>query len=128
MSNDFEVKFRSALERGKPLIETVIADLEREATLIRERDLDPRRLADEPKIKEARSSAVEALEHLTEFARSLDSLIKSYAADLDKRVDLDSIKEQLASASAAGRSKIGSSNGHDIADRIKSSGDDARVR
>ena len=95
MSNDFETKLRSALEKGKPLIEAVIADLEREATLIKERDLDPRKLAEEPRVQEARSGAVDALEQLTGFAKSLDSLVKSYAEDLDKRVDVDKIKEQL---------------------------------
>ncbi|MEZ4505847.1 MAG: hypothetical protein R2848_08265 [Thermomicrobiales bacterium] len=96
MSSDFETKVRGALERGKPLLEAVIADLEREATLIRERDLDPRKLADDQRVQDARSSAVDALEHLTSFARSLDTLVKSYTEEIDKRVDVEKIKEQLA--------------------------------
>lgn len=128
MSNDLETKVRTALEKGKPLIEAVIADLEREATLIKERDLDPRKLADEPRLQEARSSAVDALEHLTSFARSLDSLVKSYTEDIDKRVDVDKIKEQLAAAPAAGRSLIDDHNGHGAAERIKGAGEDAKAK
>ena len=128
MSNDLETKVRSALEKGKPLIEAVIADLEREATLIRERDLDPRKLAEEPRVQEARSGAVDALEHLTSFAKSLDSLVKTYAEDLEKRVDIDKIKEQLAAAPAAGRSKIEEHNGHGAAERIKTVGEDAKAK
>lgn len=128
MTNDLETKVRSALEKGKPLLETVIADLEREANLIKERDLDPRKLADEPRVQEARSSAVEALEHLTIFAKSLDSLVKSYAEDIDKRVDVDKIKEQIAAAPAAGRSLIDDRNGSAAAERIKSAGEDAKER
>lgn len=128
MSNDFETKVRSALEKGKPLIEAVIADLEREATLIKERDLDPRKLADEPRVQEARSTAVDALEHLTSFAKSLDSLVKSYAEDIDKRVDVDKIKEQIAAVPVAGRAKIEDHNGHGAAERIKSAGEDAKSR
>jgi len=128
MSNDLETKMRNALEKGKPLIEAVIADLEREATLIKERDLDPRKLADEPRVQEARSSAVDALEHLTSFAKSLDSLLKSYADDIDKRVDVDKIKEHIASAPAAGRSLIQDHNGHGAAERIKEAGEDAKAK
>lgn len=128
MTNDFESKLRSALEKGKPLIEAVIADLEREATLIKERDLDPRKLAEEPRVQEARSGAIDALEQLTGFAKSLDSLVKSYAEDLDKRVDVNKIKEQLAAAPAAGRSIIGDHNGHGATDRIKEAGEDAKSR
>lgn len=128
MSTDFETKVRGALDRGRPLLEAVIADLEREAALIRERDLDPRKLADEPKIQEARSSAVEALEHLTEFAKSLDGLVKNYASELDKRVDVHAIKEQIAAAPAARRHLIDSSNGHGVTDPIRSTGDDAKER
>jgi len=128
MSNDLETKVRTALDRGKPLIEALIADLEREATLIKERDLDPRKLADEPRVQEARSSAVDALEHLTGFAKSLDSLIKSYAEDIDKRVDVDKIKEQIASAPAAGRSLIDDRNGHGATEKIKTAGEDAKER
>ena len=128
MSNDLETRMRSALEKGRPLIEAVIADLEREATLIKERDLDPRKLADEPRVQDARSSAVDALEHLTSFARSLDSLVKSYAEDIDKRVNVDKIKEQIASAPAAGRSLIDDHNGHGTAERIKVVGEDAKAK
>jgi hypothetical protein len=128
MSSDLEMKVRSALERGKPLIEAVIADLEREATLIKERDLDPRKLADEPRVQEARSAAVDALEHLTEFAKLLDKLVKSYAADIDKRVDVDSIKEHLVAAPAAGKSLLDNANGHAVASRIRTSGDEAKDR
>lgn len=128
MSNDLETKLRNALDKGKPLIEALIADLEREATLIKERDLDPRKLAEEPRVQEARSSAADALEHLTSFAKTLDGLIKTYAEDLDKRVDVDKIKEQLASAPAAGRSLIDDHNGHGAADRIKGAGDDAKSK
>jgi type IV secretory pathway VirB10-like protein len=128
MSNDLETKIRSALEKGKPLFEALIADLEREATLIKERDLDPRKLADEPRIQEARSGAVDALEQLTSFAKTLDSLVKSYAEDLENRVDVDKIKDQIASAPAAGRSLIDDHNGHATADRIKVAGEDAKAK
>jgi hypothetical protein len=128
MSTDLETKVRSALDRGKPLIEAVIADLEREATLIRERDLDPRKLADEPRVQEARSSAVDALEQLTAFAKSLDGLVKSYSEQIDKRIDVDKIKEQIAAAPAAGRSLIDDRNGHGTAERIKSASEDAKEK
>ncbi len=128
MSNDLETKVRNALEKGKPLFEAIIADLEREATLIKERDLDPRKFAEEPRVQEARSGAADALEQLANFAKSLDSLVKSYAQDIEKRVDVDSIKEQIASAPAAGRSLIEDHNGHAAADRIKVAGEDARAK
>lgn len=128
MSTDLESKVRSALDKGRPLIEAVIADLEREATLIKERDLDPRKLADEPRVQDARSTAVDALEQLTQIARSLDGLVKSYASDIDKRVDVDKLKEQIASAPAAGRALIDDHNGHATADRIKSAGEDAKAK
>lgn len=126
MSNELETKVRNALEKGKPLFEALIADLEREATLIKERDLDPRKLAEEPRVQEARSGAVDALEQLASFAKSLDSLVKSYAQDIEKRVDLDSIKDQIASAPAAGRSLIDEHHGQATAARIKGAGEDAR--
>jgi hypothetical protein len=128
MSNDLETRVRAALEKGKPLLEAVIADLEREATLIKERDLDPRKLADEPRVQEARSSAVDALEHLTGFARSLDSLVKTYAEDFDKRLDVDKIKEQLAAAPAAGRSLLDDHNGHAAGERLKVVGEGAKSK
>jgi len=128
MNTDLETKLRSALDKGKPLLEAVIADLEREATLIKERDLDPRKLAEEPRVQEARSSAVDALEHLTSFAKSLDSLVKTYAESLDKRVDVDKIKEQIAAAPAAGRSFIDDHNGHGAGERIKGAGEDAKSK
>ncbi len=128
MSSDFETKVRGALERGKPLLEAVIADLEREATLIRERDLDPRKLADDQRVQDARSSAVDALEHLTSFARSLDTLVKSYTEEIDKRVDVEKIKEQLAAAPAAGRNLIEEHGGHGATERIKLAGEDAKAK
>ncbi len=128
MSNDLETKVRNALEKGKPLFEALIADLEREATLIKERDLDPRKLAEEPRVQDARSGAVDALEQLATFAKSLDSLVKSYAKDIEDRVDLDSIKEQIASAPAAGRTLIDEHHGQATAERIKVAGEDARDR
>lgn len=128
MSNDLESRMRTALERGRPVIEAVIADLEREATLIKERDLDPRKLADEQRVQDARSSAIDALEHLTSFAKSLDSLVKSYAGDLEKRVDVEKIKEQLSAAPAAGRTLIDEHNGHDLAERVKLVSEDAKAK
>ncbi len=128
MSNDLETKVRNALEKGKPLFEALIADLEREATLIKERDLDPRKLAEEPRVQEARSGAADALEQLASFAKSLDNLVKSYAQDIEKRVDVDSIKEQIASAPAAGRSLIEDHNGQATADRIKVAGEDVKAK
>ena len=45
MTNEYEAKLKSAAEKARPLLEALLADLDREATLIRERDLDPRKLA-----------------------------------------------------------------------------------
>ncbi len=128
MSTDFESRLKSAIDRAKPALDALIADLEREATIIRERDLDPRKLAEEPKVQDARSAAVDALENLTAFARSLDSLVKGYVPEIEKHVDIDAIKEQLASAPGAARARVESSNGHGVADRIKESGEEARAR
>lgn len=128
MSNEYESKIRSALEAGKPLLEAFLADLDREAKIIKERDLDPRKLAEEPRVQEARSSAIEALEYLTGFAKSLDSLARSYGIDLEKKVDVDKIKQQLAAAPAAGRSLIDDYSGGDTAEWIKHASEDAKVR
>ena len=127
MGNDLESRIKSAAEKARPLIETLIADLDREATIIKERDLDPRKLADEPKVQDARNAVVDALEQLTGFARSLDSLAKQYASDAEKKIDVDAIKEELAAAPAAARARIDDSREH-AAERIKSSGEDARAR
>ncbi len=128
MSNDFETRLRNAVEKAKPLIETIVADLEREANLIKERDLDPRKLADEPKVQEARSAAVETLEHLTAFAKSLDSLAKQYASDVEKKIDVDALKEHIAAAPDAARARVESSHARDLGDRIKASGEDAKAK
>ncbi len=112
MSSEIDSRFRSAVEKGRPLIEAFIADLEREATVIKERDLDPRKLADEPRVQDARSSAAEALETSPIFAKSLESLIRTYSESIEKRVDVEKIKEQIASAPAAARSVIDDHNGH----------------
>lgn len=128
MSNDYEAKLRSALEAGKPFLEALLADLDREAKIIKERDLDPRKLAEEPRVQEAKSSAVEALEYLTSFAKSLDSLARSYGIDLEKKIDVDKLKEQLAAAPAAGRSLIDEYGRSETAERIKSAGEEAKER
>ncbi|HET9660537.1 MAG TPA: hypothetical protein VFP05_09435 [Thermomicrobiales bacterium] len=128
MANDLETRLKNAIEKARPVIETLVADLEREATIIRERDLDPRKLADEPKVQDARNAAVDALENLTTFAKSLDSMVKSYAPDIDKRIDVDAIKEQLAAAPGLARSRVESSNGHGVADRLRESGEEAKSR
>jgi hypothetical protein len=128
MSNDLETRIKSALEKAKPVLDTLVADLEREATLIKERDLDPRKLAEEPKVQEARSAAVEALENLTAFAKSLDSLVKSYAPEIDRKIDVDAIKEQIAAAPGIARSRIEDSNGHGVAGRVKATSEDAKAR
>lgn len=147
MSTEIESKWKTAIDKSKPLLAAFLADLEREATLIKERDLDPRKLSEEPRVQDARSSAVEALEQITEFAKSLDGLLRTYAGDLDKKidvnaikeqlatvsdlnkkVDVNAIKEQLASASAAGRAHIEDSNGHAVAERIRTSSDETREK
>lgn len=128
MTTEPESKWKIMIEKGKPFFDALLADLEREATLIRERDLDPRNLADEPRVQEARSSAVEALEYLTEFARSMDGLVKTYAADLDKKVDVQAIKEQLAAAPAAGRAYLESADGQAMTEQIKVATEDARAK
>jgi len=128
MRNDKDTKLKAAADKVKPLLDTLVADLEREAALIKERDLDPRKFADEPKVQEARSAAVDALEHLTAFAKSLDSLVKSYAPDLENKIDLDAIKEQLANAPGIARFRIEDSNGHGVTDRVKATGEDARAK
>lgn len=128
MNNDFESKFKSAAEKAKPLLEALLADLDREATLIKERDLDPRKLADEPKVQEAKSAAVEALENLTAFAKSLDSLVKSYAPEFEKKIDVDAIREQLAAAPGIARSRFEAADGHDVAEKLKATSEEARVR
>ncbi len=148
MGNDLEARLKQAAEKAKPLVETLLADLEREATLIKERDLDPRKLAEEPRVQDARSAAVDALEHLTAFAKSLDSVVKSYAADVEKKIDtdalkeqlasvpdaarskidVDSLKEQLAAVPEAARSKLDDAHAHGVSDRIKSTGEDAKAR
>jgi hypothetical protein len=128
MANDLETRLKNAIEKARPVIETLVADLEREATIIRERDLDPRKLAGEPKVQEARSAAVDALENLTAFAKSLDTMVKSYTPDIDKRIDVGAIKEQLAAAPGLARSRVESSNGHGVADRLKETGEEAKSR
>ncbi len=148
MGNDLETRLKQAAEKAKPLLETLLADLEREATLIKDRDLDPRKLAEEPKVQDARNAAVDALEHLTAFAKSLDSVVKNYAADVEKKIDtdalkqqitsvpdaarskidIDALKEQLASVPGAARSKIDDSHPHGVSDRIKSTGEEAKAR
>lgn len=128
MHNDYEAKFRSAAEKARPLLETLLADLDREATLIKERDLDPRKLADEPRVQEAKSAAVDALENLTAFARSLDSLVKSYAPEIEKKIDVDAIKEQLAAAPGAARARFDDSNTHGVTEKVKASGEEAKAK
>ena len=128
MSTDLESRLKSAIERAKPVFDTLVADLEREATIIRERDLDPRKLADEPKVQDARNAAIDALENLTAFAKSLDTMVKDHAPDIDKRIDVDAIKEQLAAAQGAARSRFESSNGHGVTDKIKETGGEAKAR
>ncbi len=128
MTTDLESRLKSAIDRAKPVFDTLVADLEREATIIRERDLDPRKLADDPKVQDARSAAVDALENLTAFAKSLDTMVKGYAPDIDKRIDVDALKEQLAAASGIARSRIESSNGHGVTDRIKETGEETKAR
>jgi len=128
MTSDLENRLKSAIDRAKPVFDTLVADLEREATIIRERDLDPRKLADDPKVQDARSAAVDALENLTAFAKSLDTMVKGYAPDIDKRIDFDALKEQLAAAPGIARSRIESTNGHGMTDRIKETGEEAKAR
>lgn len=128
MSNDFESRIKNAAEKVKPVIDTLLADLEREANLIKERDLDPRKFAEEPKVKEARSAAVDALENLTAFAKSLDALAKQYASDAEKKVDVDNIKEHLAAAPAAARAKIDESHSHGMGERIRTTGEETLDR
>ena len=128
MTTDLESRLKSAIDRAKPVFDTLVADLEREATIIRERDLDPRKLADDPKVQDARSAAVDALENLTAFAKSLDTMVKGYAPDIDKRIDVDALKEQLAAAPGIARSRIESSNGHGVTDRIKETGEETKAR
>jgi hypothetical protein len=128
MANDLETRIKNAIEKARPVIETLVSDLEREAKIIKERDLDPRKLAEEPKVQDARSAAVDALENLTAFAKSLDTMVKSYAPDIDKRIDLDAIKEQLAAAPGFARSRVEESNGHGVADRLKETGEGAKSR
>jgi len=128
MTTDLESRLKSAIDRAKPVFDTLVADLEREATIIRERDLDPRKLADDPKVQDARSAAVDALENLTAFAKSLDTMVKGYAPDIDKRIDVDALKEQLAAASGIARSRIESSNGHGVTNRIKETGEETKAR
>lgn len=128
MSTDLESRLKSAIERAKPVFDTLVADLEREAAIIRERDLDPRKLADEPKVQDARSAAIDALENLTAFAKSLDTMVKEHAPDIEKRIDVDALKEQLAAAPGIARSRIESSNGHGVTDKIKETGEEAKAR
>ncbi|MCB1093221.1 MAG: hypothetical protein M9947_13160 [Thermomicrobiales bacterium] len=128
MSNEYESKLRAALEKGKPVLEALLADLEREANLIKERDLDPRKLGDEPRVQEARGAAVDALEHLTALAKSLDSLVKGYGADIEKKIDVDALKGQLSSAQDAAKSKLEDASSHGVTDRIKATGGDARTK
>jgi hypothetical protein len=127
MSNEIESKVRSAIEKGKPLLEAVIADLEREANLIKERDLDPRKLAEEPRVQEARSSAVEALEYLTGIAKTLDSLGKSYAEDLAKRVDVEKIKQHMTAAPAAEPTLVDDDDGQPTTEQIEVAAEDAKA-
>lgn len=128
MTNDLETRLKNAIEKARPVIETLVADLEREATIIRERDLDPRKLAEEPRVQDARSAAVDALDNLTAFAKSLDTMVKSYRPEIDKRLDVEAIKEQLAAAPGLARSRVETSNGHGVADRLKETGEDAKSR
>jgi hypothetical protein len=128
MTTDLESRLKAAIEKARPVIETLVADLEREATIIKERDLDPRKLADEPKVQDARSAAVDALENLTAFAKSLDTMVKNYVPDIEKHVDVDALKEQLSGAPGRARSRVESSNGHGVTDRLKETGEDAKAR
>jgi vacuolar-type H+-ATPase subunit H len=128
MTTDLESRLKAAIEKARPVIETLVADLEREATIIKERDLDPRKLADEPIVQDARSAAVDALENLTAFAKSLYTMVKNYVPDIDKHVDVDALKEQLAGAPGRARSRVESSNGHGVTDRLKETGEDAKAR
>lgn len=128
MNNDLETRVRAAIEKARPVLDTLVADLEREATIIRERDLDPRKLTEEPRVQDARGAAVDALENLTAFAKSLDAMVKTYAPDLDKRIDVDALKEQIASAPSAARAHFDASNGQAVSDRLKETGDEARTR
>jgi hypothetical protein len=128
MTTDMESRLKTAAEKLRPVLDTLVADLEREATLIRERDLDPRKLTEEPKVQEARGAAVDALENLTAFAKSLDSLVRSYAPDLEKKIDVDAIKEQLAAAPGIARSKFEDANSNGVADRVRATGEDAKAK
>jgi hypothetical protein len=128
MSTDLESRLKSAIDRAKPVFDTLVADLEREATIIRERDLDPRKLADDPKVQDARSAAVDALENLTAFAKSLDAMVKERAPDIDKRIDVDALKAQLASAPNIARSHLETSNGHGVTEKIKETSGEAKAR
>jgi hypothetical protein len=128
MTTDMESRLKTAAEKQRPVLDTLVADLEREATLIRERDLDPRKLTEEPKVQEARGAAVDALENLTAFAKSLDSLVRSYAPDLEKKIDVDAIKEQLAAAPGIARSKFEDANSNGVADRVRATGEDAKAK
>jgi hypothetical protein len=128
MSSDLESRLKSAIDRAKPVFDTLVADLEREATIIRERDLDPRKLADDPKVQDARSAAVDALENLTAFAKSLDAMVKDHAPEIDKRIDVDTLKAQLAAAPKSARSHFESSNGHGVTEKIKETGGEAKAR
>ena len=127
MTNEYEAKLKSAAEKARPLLEALLADLDREATLIRERDLDPRKLADEPRVQEAKTTAIDALENLTAFARSLDSLVKSHAPEIDKKIDVDAIKEQIAAAPGIARAKFDDANSQGVTEKVRATGEEAKA-
>ncbi len=128
MTSDMDSRLKTASEKLRPILDTLVADLEREATLIRERDLDPRKLTEEPNVQEARGAAVNALESLTVFEKSLDSLVRNYAPEIEKKIDVDAIKEQLAAAPGIARSKFEDSNSNSVAERVRATSDDAKAK
>lgn len=128
MSSDIESRLRTIVDKGKPVLEALIADLEREATIIRERDLDPRKLAEEPRVQDARTAVVDALEHLAAFAKSLDGVLKTYADEAEDKIDLSSLKDRVASVPAAGKSLLTHDEGQDLASRVRDETAHAGVR
>lgn len=128
MSNEFESRLKNAIDKAKPLIDAIVADLEREARQIREHDLDPHKLVEERKVQDAKSAGIEALEHLSAFARSLDTLTKQYASDVEQRIDVDAIKEHIAGAPDAARARVVLPHAPDLRERFRASGEDARER
>ena len=128
MTSDLGVTLRSTVERSKPLLDALMADLEREANLIRQRDLDPRNLADQERLGEAQHYLVDALEKATEFAKTFDTMLRSYASSAEKKIDTEALKEQLAAAPLVGRVAPHSGNSQGIAQRVTEPVNEVKVQ